>query len=210
VAALCAVAGAARAAGAIYLTTTTTGLPDYSSEPPSAHSQPFLVLGKPSPRPRQPRLHSALLSPRTSAGGAYDRLRERSIQTLVAAAARAYDLPHALLLAVMHAESNFVVEARSPMGAIGLMQIMPPTGARYGVRRGLAEPMVNIDVGARYLKDLLRLFDGDTELALAAYNAGEGAVLKHGRRIPPYEETRAYVPKVMRLYADYAGRGAAD
>ncbi len=206
---LCTAAAAAQATGTIYMTTTTTGLPDYSSEPSSAASQPYLVLGQPPPRPRQPRQDSARLIPRASAIGAYHGLHDNAIDKLAAAAARAYNLPHALLLAVMHAESNFMAQARSPMGAIGLMQIMPPTGARYGVRRGLAEPATNIDIGARYLKDLLQLFDGDLELALAAYNAGEGAVLKHGGRIPPYAETRAYVPRVMRLYADYANRARA-
>ncbi len=121
-------------------------------------------------------------------------------------ASHAYGVPKALLLAVMHAESSFNPAAISPVGAVGLMQIMPPTGARYGVRRQLHDPQNNIDVGARYLKDLLEIFRGDTELAVAAYNAGEGAVIKHGLRIPPYKETRAYVPKVMSLYERYSKR----
>jgi len=88
------------------------------------------------------------------------------------------------------------------------MQVMPATAARYGVAANAAggphavlEPKVNAHVGSRYLADLLRMFDGDKELALAAYNAGEGAVLKYGRRIPPYPETQQYVAKVMRIYS---------
>lgn len=128
---------------------------------------------------------------------------DRTLRELVADRSQAYGVPAALVLAVMQVESNFDPAARSSAGAVGLMQIMPMTGLRYGVSQKLDHPRTNIDVGARYLKDLLRMFDGDTELALAAYNAGEGAVIKHGRRIPPYAETRAYVPRVMRLYERY-------
>jgi len=204
--ALClAIAGASasvQAAGSIYLSTTSGGLPSYSHEPASPDSEPYLTLAEPPPRPRQ-RLSNPSLRPRASERRAYAGLITPTVRELVAAASRAYGVPHALLLAVMHAESNFNPAARSPVGAIGLMQIMPPTGARYGVRQGLADPVNNIDVGARYLKDLLGLFKGDVQLAVAAYNAGEGAVIKYGRRIPPYAETRAYVPKVMSLYARY-------
>ena len=89
-----------------------------------------------------------------------------------------------------------------------MMQVMPATAERYGVaaknpheaRHAVLEPKLNAQIGSRYLADLMRMFDGDKELALAAYNAGEGAVVKHGRRIPPYPETQQYVVRVMGFY----------
>jgi len=124
------------------------------------------------------------------------------------AAAVAQSLDPAFVIAVAAAESAFNVKAVSRKGALGLMQVMPATAARYGVaarpvaegEHAAMEPKVNAQIGTRYLADLLRMFDGDKELALAAYNAGEGAVLKYGRRIPPYPETQQYVEKVMRFY----------
>lgn len=112
------------------------------------------------------------------------------------------------MIAVAAAESAFNEKAVSRKGALGLMQVMPATAERYGVSARPAsegghaamEPKVNAQIGSRYLADLLRMFDGDKELALAAYNAGEGAVIKHGRQIPPYPETQQYVAKVMRIY----------
>lgn len=128
------------------------------------------------------------------------------------AAALSAAIDPALVIAVAAAESAFNMEAVSRKGALGLMQVMPATAERYGVaahsttegRRAMMEPKVNAQIGSRYLADLLRLFDGDKELALAAYNAGEGAVMKYGRRIPPYPETQQYVQRVMRLYRTLA------
>jgi len=82
------------------------------------------------------------------------------------------------------------------------MQLMPQTAKRYGVADAF-DPLQNLDGGARYLRDLLRLFNNNTSLALAAYNAGEHAVMKHGNRIPPYRETLNYVPRVLDLYQRY-------
>ena len=82
------------------------------------------------------------------------------------------------------------------------MQLMPETARRYGVKDRL-DPAQSIHGGARYLRDLKTMFDGDLQLVLAAYNAGEEAVLKHGRRIPPYRETAAYVPKVLEFYRKF-------
>ena len=117
-------------------------------------------------------------------------------------AARAYQLEPALIHAVISAESGYNALARSPKGAKGLMQLMPDTARRYGVDNPL-DPKQNIYGGAAYLRDLLTLFGDDLNLALAAYNAGEGAVKEYGHRIPPYRETIQYVPKVLSYYKRY-------
>jgi soluble lytic murein transglycosylase-like protein len=118
----------------------------------------------------------------------------------IRAAARLHGVDAALIHAVISAESAYDPFARSAQGARGLMQLIPATGARYGATN-LLDPAQNIDAGTRYLKDLIAQF-GKLELALAAYNAGEGAVQRHGA-IPPYPETRAYVPKVLAYYKRY-------
>ena len=131
-----------------------------------------------------------------------------SARPVLEEAARAQALEPALVIAVAAAESAFNSEAVSRKGALGLMQVMPATAQRYGVtarsaqeaKQAVMEPKLNAHIGTRYLADLLRMFDGDKELALAAYNAGEGAVLKHGRRIPPYPETQQYVERVLNIY----------
>jgi hypothetical protein len=120
-------------------------------------------------------------------------------------------LEPALVKAVIAVESSFEPTAVSPKGALGLMQVIPGTGARYGVtadRRRSAEqklldPSINVRAGTRYLRDLLAMFDGNRTLALAAYNAGEDAVQRYGRRVPPYPETRDYVKLVEQFYAFY-------
>lgn len=123
-------------------------------------------------------------------------------------ASRAAGLDFELLQALIAAESGFNASAVSPRGAVGLMQLMPATAQRYGVvadeRREvadkLADPGINIRAGTRYLRYLVDLFPGRLELALAAYNAGEGAVQRAGNRIPNYPETQNYVKTVMQLY----------
>jgi soluble lytic murein transglycosylase-like protein len=131
-----------------------------------------------------------------------------AIKPLLRSAADANQLDMALLQAVIAAESGFDPSAVSPKGAVGLMQVMPATAQRYGVAsdRGgsvavkLTDPRTNINTGARYLRDLVNLFPGQLELAVAAYNAGEGAVQKAGNKIPAYKETQNYVRSVMGLY----------
>ena len=105
-----------------------------------------------------------------------------------------------LLYSVMHQESSFKSHAVSPKGARGLMQLMPGTAARFGVT-SIFDPRQNIEGGARYLRFLLDRFDGDVNLALAGYNAGEGAVEKFGGRVPPYAETQEYVRRISRRYS---------
>jgi hypothetical protein len=105
-----------------------------------------------------------------------------------------------LLYSVMHQESSFKAHALSPKGARGLMQLMPGTASRFGVT-SIFDPRQNIEGGARYLRFLLDRFDGDVNLALAGYNAGEGAVEKYGWQIPPYAETQEYVRRISRRYS---------
>jgi soluble lytic murein transglycosylase-like protein len=104
-----------------------------------------------------------------------------------------------LVFCVIEHESHFRVQAVSPKGARGLMQLMPGTAARFGVRKSF-DPAQNIFGGTQYLKELLEMFNGRLDLALASYNAGEGAVVKYGRQVPPYRETRDYVRLITRRY----------
>jgi soluble lytic murein transglycosylase-like protein len=126
-------------------------------------------------------------------------LREASIK---------HKVDYELLQALIVAESGFDRAAVSPKGAVGLMQIMPATAERFGlagdakapIEVKLTDPKTNIGIGTRYLRLLIDMFPGQLELALASYNAGEGAVQRAGNRIPNYKETQAYVQTVMRLY----------
>lgn len=104
-----------------------------------------------------------------------------------------------LIYCLMSQESKFTSSAISPKGAQGLMQLMPGTAARYGVANPY-DVAQNISGGTRYLKDLLKMFNGRIDLALAGYNAGENAVIKYGYNIPPYEETRNYVKLIIKRY----------
>ncbi len=132
-------------------------------------------------------------------------------EPMIRAAAARHGLDPDLVKAVVAVESGFEPSAVSDKGAIGLMQILPATAERYGVRadrrrsveQKLADPVVNLDVGARYLADLRHRFAARPELALAAYNAGENAVVRHRDTIPPYPETRSYVKLVGQMHAFY-------
>ncbi len=121
----------------------------------------------------------------------------------IEAAAIANNIDAALIRAVISVESGYNPAAVSRAGAVGLMQLMPETARRYNVTNR-RDPEQNIHGGAQYLRDLLRMFNNNLHLTIAAYNAGEDAVMKYGNRIPPYRETLAYVPKVMKFYKRYS------
>ncbi len=133
------------------------------------------------------------------------RLNTQAYAELIHHTASQYGIDPALVRAIMHAESGFDPQAVSPKGARGLMQLMPATASRFGVSDP-SDPADNVRGGVAYLRFLLDLFKGDLRLAVAAYNAGEGAVQKFGG-IPPYDETLTYVTRVMDLHGRYrAGR----
>jgi len=121
---------------------------------------------------------------------------------LVTAVAREHKLDVALLHAVITVESGYNPKARSSKGAMGLMQLMPETARRYAVKN-IWDPRDNLNGGAQYLRDLLVMFNNNLSLALAAYNAGEAAVVQAGNEIPPFAETRSYVPRVLAHYDSY-------
>lgn len=133
-------------------------------------------------------------------------ISSHALHGLIAAASEAHALDPALVHAVIMVESAYDAGAISPKGARGLMQLMPATARRFGVRDP-HDATQNLAGGTRYLRYLIDLFAGDLTLALAAYNAGENAVIRHGRRIPPFAETLAYVPKVMARYAALRSSG---
>ena len=113
--------------------------------------------------------------------------------------ARRYNIDPLLIYSQMHQESSFHIRATSNKGASGLMQLMPATARRFGVT-SIYDPRQNIDAGVRYMRWLLDTFNGDVVLALAGYNAGEGAVMKYGGNVPPYSETQEYVRRITSRY----------
>ena len=122
---------------------------------------------------------------------------------LITKAADKFKLDSALIKAIIKAESNFNHRAVSPVGAQGLMQLMPATASSLKVEDSF-HPEKNIEGGARYLRYLINTYKGDLTLALAAYNAGEKAVAKYNYNVPPYRETQNYVKRVMSFYKSYS------
>jgi soluble lytic murein transglycosylase-like protein len=129
----------------------------------------------------------------------------RGLDGLIVYTAARHGVDPLLVYLVIREESSFNYRAVSRVGARGLMQLMPGTAARLGVRN-IHDPVENVEAGTRYLRGLIDMFGGDINLALAAYNAGEGAVLKYGRRIPPYAETMNYVWRINTAYRRAVGQ----
>jgi soluble lytic murein transglycosylase-like protein len=126
----------------------------------------------------------------------------RQYTPIIETAARTHGVETALVHAVITAESGYNPRAVSRAGAQGIMQLMPDTARRFGVQNSF-DAQQNIHGGVKYLRELLTMFNGNRELALAAYNAGENAVIRAGNRIPPYAETMHYVPKVLGFYRKF-------
>ena len=123
-----------------------------------------------------------------------------AVDSFIVESGKRHSVDPLLLYSIMHQESTFKPRALSHKGARGLMQLMPGTAARFGVT-SIWDPKQNIEGGTRYMRWLLDKFDGNVNLALAGYNAGEGAVMKYGNRIPPYSETQEYVRRISKRYA---------
>jgi len=124
--------------------------------------------------------------------------RARTYDDLIIEHSRSNGVRPDLVRAVMQVESGFNPLALSPKGAMGLMQLMPATARQYGVRNAFS-PAENVRAGVAYLRELLDRYQNNEELALAAYNAGPGAVDKHGQTVPPYRETRSYVAQINKM-----------
>ena len=154
--------------------------------------------------PDNNRYRLLILSPqdRTVSGDRYDAMllaKAGQYDSIIETAAFSASVEPNLLRAVIVVESGFNSRAVSKRGAVGLMQLMPSTATRFGVSNPY-DPRQNVHAGARYLKFLIDRFGHDVRLALAAYNAGEDAVARNGGQIPPFTETMAYVPRVLKIY----------
>lgn len=182
----------------IYGYTDETGASHFSNIPNDSRYTLFLK------EPSKP--HSQPSTPARMARGAINRENRARFHPLIQTAASEHAVDPSLLHAVILAESGYNPDALSRKGAAGLMQLMPETARRYGVSDPY-DPVQNIHGGARYLSDLLQLFNHDLNLALAAYNAGEKSVIRYGNHIPPYRETLAYVPKVLDNYRKFSTAG---
>ena len=184
--------------GAVYISDPEGPVPQFASHPVDASYRLFLadeLASENAPRYATAKPNSQLL------------LRKTSMDPLIERVAGKHAVDPALVRAVIEVESRFHAGAVSPKGAVGAMQLMPETARRYQVadRRN---PSQNIEGGVAYLRDLLARFNGNVALALAAYNAGEHAVDRHGRVIPRFRETMLYVPQVLEAYLRYSGSEA--
>jgi soluble lytic murein transglycosylase-like protein len=179
-------AGGARAHGRIYMYEDADGVKHFTDVPDDSRYR--LLALSPGNLTQSGEHYSRALLARASQ---YDPIIEKAAESAA--------LEPNLLRAVIVVESGFNSRAVSKRGAVGLMQLMPDTASRFGVADRY-DPRDNVHGGARYLKFLLNRFGQDVRLALAAYNAGEDAVARNGGRIPPFTETMAYVPKVLKVY----------
>jgi len=173
---------------------------------PAIEAMPIKVMDRGIANASATAIASAPVSGRGFRNSVSKRLRGQTtgnarIDEILVLAATRHGVEPLLLYSVMHQESAFNSQAISPKGARGLMQLMPATAARFGVKN-IFDPEQNIYGAAQYLRFLLDIFDGDVSLALAGYNAGEGAVKKYGYAVPPYPETINYVRKIKRRYTN--------
>jgi len=177
----------------IYAYTADDGSVTLSNVPVDGRFTP-LVTAPVQPDAAPPAAALPVAKPGLAGKAGYDKIVDE--------VSRAYGVDSALIHAVISVESHYNAKAVSRKGAVGLMQLMPKTAKRYGVTDAL-DPLQNLKGGVQYLRDLLRMFNNNISLAVAAYNAGELAVTEHGNRIPPYPETQHYVPRVLAFYRRY-------
>ena len=190
VALLLGLAGSSEARADIYSFTDANGVVHYSNTPPGGRARGNVRRIRTAATPAPSR------APSSTRDRSPDRFRR--FDAHIREAAALYRLPESFLRAVIKVESNYQPQVVSHAGASGLMHLMPATAARMGVT-DVFDPRQNILGGARYLRILANQFNGDLVLTVAAYNAGEGAVLRY-RGIPPYDETQRYVRRVLRWY----------
>lgn len=192
-----AAAACAPVVAAVYVSDADPEVPRFASHPVDGSYRIFI----------RDETSLGALAPTATKAGADLQLRKSVMDPHIERVAVRHAVDPALVRAVIEVESRFHAGAVSPKGAVGAMQLMPDTARRYGVadRRNASQ---NIEGGVAYLKDLLARFNGNITLALAAYNAGENAVDRHGRVIPRYRETMLYVPQVLEAYLRYRGAEA--
>lgn len=172
----------------VYISQDPDGTPRFSSQPYDESYRLYLKGDPPPAKSRETIAHSARA-----------KLNRMAMDSFIQKSANKHGLDPDLVRAVVEVESAYNPIALSPKGAMGPMQLIPTTAARYGITNP-RDPQQNIDGGVRYLKDLLTAHNGNVALALAAYNSGEHAVVSHGSRIPPFRETMIYVPHVLARY----------
>jgi soluble lytic murein transglycosylase-like protein len=175
-----------RASADVFVFTDPNGI-TYFSNVPVDNRYELIISSKVEESPGAAIVNSQMLA------------KSASFDPIIEKAASSHDMEAALLRAVIVVESGFNENAVSSAGAQGLMQLMPATAKRFGVSDTF-DPAQNVNAGAQYLRELIDRYENDLELALAAYNAGENAVERYGRQVPPFKETRRYVPKVLKIY----------
>ncbi|MEQ1776241.1 MAG: lytic transglycosylase domain-containing protein [Burkholderiales bacterium] len=198
------------ALGAIISAPSTADIWGYVDDQGVAHlsdhqvNERYFLFKKEAPRPKAEAFDYSAFENGAAAGSlrAANPALRAQFAPLIAQVAQEYSLDVSLLHAIITVESGYNPQAKSPAGAIGLMQLMPGTAQKYGVRN-IWDPLENLQGGARYLRFLQAMFPDKLDLVLAAYNAGEGAVQQAGMKIPPYAETKAYVPSVINHYQRY-------
>jgi len=174
----------------IYKFTDTDGRVYYTDEP--RHSLYKRIIKSKTFRPSNTNNYHAKVH-------TFSGANKKKFAELIEQAANRYQVDAKLVHAVIQTESAYNSSAQSPAGAVGLMQLMPDTARRFGVS-DRNDPDQNVDGGTRYLKHLINMFNPNLDLAVAAYNAGENAVIRYNNSIPPYPETQNYVKQVLALY----------
>lgn len=188
--------GNAIARDEVYVAYGADGTPSFSTQPYDTTYAIYLRDAASAPQPKR-------FPHQASAGD-----RRARLSPLIAKTAREHGVDPALISAIADIESGFNPNAVSPKGAIGAMQLVPRTATQYGVIDA-RDVQQNLTGGTRLLKDLLTTYHGNLSLALAAYNAGQGNVLRHNQRIPPFAETMLYVPRVLAKMEEYQRRNEA-